>query len=725
VITPEADPLGGDTVVGPGYELGSTSPPIEQLVLPYDTEDSHVRKNFSTTVIAAMKAGESGTSTFFRTDEHGTLKTYYIAYASVETQTLRSVMSSDFSRGVDVFTSLIYSVGVAIPEEDLSASFMQIEEESSKVIDRSGAILISIIVVTAIAVIIMTSWISIAITRPLIVLLTIVQDINGRRIQDDFPTLDGGSREVQQVYMSLSKFYRLLRSSNIAFFAGNMTLAHKFASDALVLFQRAHDQKAIGIALNNLANTLFVMQREKVSPTRCRLVNSECVYEQAYHFYTQSIDIAQADYDADSVSRSDELTMLFAEQLANRHFNRGLFLCLTAHDACAPEDAVYRGRADLLQAKQLDCEIRDYLVGARLLQLKSASYFDRLMRRANGLIELLKNGIEVEEVWDVYELLEEAESLLFVVRRLPNSPLFVELSPLGRLQQLEGVALEVQRYHGDLFEGARIGMRMMVEDEFIVEAAWLKSANALVCYLQKKNIPNTTTLALSLQSRLKECRTATHYDFGKRIAFVLDQSVGEERDLVAQGLASLYSSGCTSKDLVAFIYSSETIDDEEAEVARRNPAAFHRRKTIGRENFPLADEVHESDATIYASEGIERALKLLDDSSSDSDAMDSWIIAAVGSRRVDSYLSLREKIVAASEKRSSTIYLVIIGVNLNTLEAASYRQLCQMTKESVYIGLRDESATDLDDSLVDVKALMTGGGKKLCPVPAGITMEQF
>ena len=174
-----------------------------------------------------------------------------------------------------------------------------------------------------------------------------------------------------------------------------------------------------------------------------------------------------------------------------------------------------------MDAKNLDREVRDYLISSRQLQKHSSAYFERLLRRARGLIELSRNGFVLDEIWNIEEILQEAESLLFVVRRLPNSPLFAEVSRLGRLQQLESITIEAEkRIKGNISEAAHIGMRMLVEDEYIDGSAFECAACTLASFLRETNPPNTAALRLHLQDMLKSRNTRCP-DRVKRVVFLI------------------------------------------------------------------------------------------------------------------------------------------------------------------------------------------------------------
>lgn len=80
----------------------------------------------------------------------------------------------------------------------------------------------------------------------MITLLTIVRTINDGKLRDDIPPLQGnGSKEVHQVYTSFAKLFKILRISNVAFFGRNLLSAHSFTIDALKLFRKVGDDKAV------------------------------------------------------------------------------------------------------------------------------------------------------------------------------------------------------------------------------------------------------------------------------------------------------------------------------------------------------------------------------------------------------------------------------------------------------------------------------------------------
>ena len=130
------------------------------------------------------------------------------------------------------------------------------------------------------------------VTKPIIGMLQIVKQVNEGRNYDALPPLEGGSREVHQVYTSFAKLYKMLQVSNTSFFSGNLDLALHTASDAFRLFQKIGDQKAVAIASNNLGNTLFALAVDRRRPGECLCSDDgECCVRAALEFYDKAVKL--------------------------------------------------------------------------------------------------------------------------------------------------------------------------------------------------------------------------------------------------------------------------------------------------------------------------------------------------------------------------------------------------------------------------------------------------
>jgi hypothetical protein len=223
------------------------------------------------------------------------------------------------------------------------------------------------------------------------VLLRTVRAINERVMDHDVPPLHGGSREVHQVYACFAKLVRAVRMSNTAFFSGDLTWAFEFISDALHLFRTMDNQKAQGIAGSNLGNTLQAMYHNGMyTEDCCSMASGKCYIKSAIDHYHESIGIAEKQLDD---AKENDLKSQFAQQLADRLFNCGLFLLLVSNESCAPSDAKEMALSQIARARELDEDVKEYLLAHKMLLVKSGDHFNRLLRRCFGLLGFVDGKI--------------------------------------------------------------------------------------------------------------------------------------------------------------------------------------------------------------------------------------------------------------------------------------------------------------------------------------------
>lgn len=538
--------------------------------------------------------------------------------------------------------------------------------------------------------------------------------------------MKGGSREVNQVYTSLTKLYHILRFSNMAFFSGKLKSAYRMLADALSLFRRADDQKAIGIASNNLGNTLLAIRNQKLSTASCFRIDGNCVQHQALDSYNEAIRSSINEYDKSlQDAESSDLSASLAEQLANRYFNRGVFFLITANDACADPDFVERGRRDLVRAAELDEEVRSLWVETRQVHKNCVRYFERLLRRASGLIDLMHKGILETGSWKVSELLEEADSLLFVVWNVPGSPLFDAMTPTGRLQQLEGAAIRYAACRGSTREAARMSMRMLVEDEFIAERSLSAAASAILTCFREDPPPTclrTTDLSIrrNLRSMLNSSKVASDAAIGTNIAIFHD--LADHNDCVdsLKNFSNKLSESCCDDDFVIIPLQGDVDKEAMLSVQRKgdmNPSDW----SEGCEAYRMKD----------INADFRRVVRIVLESE-DLSENDTWILLTTDRSRWDaaqcllseSHHYLLSEISQVNKDRDTSFHVAIISIDASSNMAEICSEVCRVTRESSYIDLQG-GADLLDDSLAEIASLVIGGGKKSSSIPCGVTMEKF
>lgn len=223
-------------------------------------------------------------------------------------------------------------------------------------------------------------------------LLRIVKAINTGNMDHDIPPLHGGSREVHQVYASFAKLVRTVRMSNAAFFSGDLTWAYESNCDALQLFRTLNDEKATGVASSNLANTMHaIVQNAIYSDDCCNKIAGTCCIKSAISHYKESIAIAGKQLES---AVGNDMKASFAQQLADRCFNYGLFLLLVYNESCSPVDAKEHAFECIVRARDLDHDVKDYLLAHKLLLQKSDEHFTRQLRRCLGLLSFFDGKLK-------------------------------------------------------------------------------------------------------------------------------------------------------------------------------------------------------------------------------------------------------------------------------------------------------------------------------------------
>lgn len=119
VITPDDGVTGEDTVIGPGDFDGWKSVAISDLLFPFEEVDSMNRGAFNSGALMKMKTGMSGMESLSRTAADGSVEKLRLAFGPVNARVLLPLDPSDFSRGVNVSTILVYSVGIAFKEDEI------------------------------------------------------------------------------------------------------------------------------------------------------------------------------------------------------------------------------------------------------------------------------------------------------------------------------------------------------------------------------------------------------------------------------------------------------------------------------------------------------------------------------------------------------------------------------------------------------------------------------
>lgn len=546
----------------------------------------------------------------------------------------------------------------------------------------------------------------------MLILLQIVQSINAGNIEDDIPPLQGGSREVHQVYSTFAKLYRVVRLSNTKFYSGNLDGAYNIITTALELFRRVDDQKAIGIACNNLGNILFAMKRRSWEDFSEPICDENNFNARAVSYYNEAIDIAQHRFQTvEDPAKAD-----YALQLADRLFNRGLYLLLISGDGDAPIDSRQRAYSDIMRARDLDEDARDYWLEQKLLLHRSSDYYSRLLRRIRGLVDFY-DDVGLRELWDVQGVINDADQLLFAAWKERDAPLFEEVTKVGRLQQLESVAIQLTLKMGNVREAAQLSMRMFAEDEFLLESSFAPASNALLSLLGNNESISLSKKTVScmrndVRGMLKKCKNVS-LNTGKCVVFSFELSDRWEGEVLLEKInencLKLYDHHCALCDYVGIVaYSSRECLSSGLGLKADNQG--RQRSLLDLASTSTADR---------ARPAFPSAVQMIVDSQASLEN-DSFIILVLDGYAWDSavYSCVKSQIVSLD----TSIHLFLIGLDV---EEESVREQCKSLSETSRSSFYVDATSKTIDSIFQSISIAMAGKSTMYGLLEGITMEKF
>ena len=289
---------------------------------------------------------------------------------------------------------------------------------------------------------------------------------------------------------TLQTLYRIVKYANIAFFAGDLDHAYTILVDALSLFRRLDNKKAIGIASNNLGNTLLSVYREMKMIKKDEidgLTINDAITQGISHFHT-AIKLGEKAYDEFyEIQGWSPVCLNFMQHLANRYFNRGMFLLIVKNDHNDPKEIEKLGMRDLKIADDMDQEIVAFgedigWGGSERVDIR----FNVNILRIRGYNTLLGLGYDDNDNdWGVQELIQDTLGIIKdEYRKSQKSNLFTKMSCSGRLQELEMQLMRYKLHHNDLETAAKIAVRLLVEDEYVFVEVIRQAIKVLIQYIE-------------------------------------------------------------------------------------------------------------------------------------------------------------------------------------------------------------------------------------------------
>jgi hypothetical protein len=496
-------------------------------------------------------------------------------------------------------------------------------------------------------------------------------------------------------------------------------MAQHFVSEALALFRLVKDQKAVGVACNNLANTMFAIRFGQGNQICCCEDKAKCSIEETLVLYNEAVLDARQNFEE---ALDSNTKAAYATQLSDRLFSRGLFLLFIDGYECAPIDARIEGYNDVTKARDLHYDVKDYMLAHRQIFMHASLYFNRLLRRVNCLAAFY-DDIGLQEIWDAEVLLDEADQLATAAAAVAAKgicPLFRDINQTGRRQQLESTAIVLALKSEDFSHAAKLGIRMLVEDSFLLEASFARSAEALL-HIMKHGDTNFSRRTVSsskkcFRSMLKSCRKIT-LNTGRNAVFAFELSPKWSNSAMLEQLnqecMELYDT-CFSSDDHVGIVANNVGDDMLVELGSKC-------ENEGRQKA-FIDVATTSSLSGRTRPCFSIALQMLIDSAL-SFQSDSYVILITDGSATDAddVRALQSQICRLNFERDFQIHLLIMGLDIEDVRCKGILQdLGVISKSSMYI---DANSDDIRPAFYSVSTILHG--QMSTQFISFLTMEKF
>jgi len=478
-------------IVGPGYSLAEGVQPIEDFF----SDDADVR--------AILKEMTAGNGDKIREDSvafFGIIEDINIAYAPVYIRNYRPLNSSNIWSGVSSERIFLYSLALVETNKGLLKPFESIDEFLNHTVDICIGVLSALIVISTMLIIFIAFRVTRSMTGPILDLLDVMKDINSMRITNDdiskLSNYSGSCLEVDSVYQTIEVLYQVVEFANSAFFSGEFEIAYQVLVDALRLFTRLDNKKAIAVASNNLGNTMLSVYRTMKASgydEMCGLSKTDVVAKGTAYF-CHAIKLGEEAYD-DFFNKQgwSEECLVFMQHLANRYFNRAIFFLTTSCDNDRRKEVESLGFRDLQIAADMDVEIVDQCLEMGF-KINRVERYDLMMIRVRGLLALVEAGYTPEELSVEDQINDVYNDLMKAMKNPSQHELFKNVTFAARMQKFD---TELIKYFSlaknDTTNAARVAIRMLIEDEYIFPDAEQEAIKALLVYVnaaEDENCPN-------------------------------------------------------------------------------------------------------------------------------------------------------------------------------------------------------------------------------------------
>ena len=209
------------------------------------------------------------------------------------------------------------------------------------------------------------------------------------------------------------------------------------------------------------------------------------VVERGITCFHEAIKLGEAAYDEFYNTEGWTPNCLdFMQHLSNRYFNRAIFLLNVKDEHSQPNEIQKLGMRDLDIARDMDLEVIAYAndIGWNSNH-RAGAVFNVGLVRIRGLVLLMEMGYSDD--WGIEEKFEDLFDFLNDELKKQESGLFHDMDFTARRQELETEMIRYALCKGDVRIAARIAIRSLVEDEYILLSAQVQALVALMAVVDK------------------------------------------------------------------------------------------------------------------------------------------------------------------------------------------------------------------------------------------------
>lgn len=372
----------------------------------------------------------------------------------------------------------------------------------------------------------------------------------------------------------------------------------------------------------------------------------------------------------------------------------------------------------------LSCPFGPSRIDRKLLLGHSEDFFLRILQRASGLLEFYDDP-DLRSLWDANDLVGDADRFLFAAWDQPSAPLFQRISRIGRLQQLEAVAMRLDLYRGRTEEAACLAMRKFAEDEFLIEESFIMSSTVLLTVLRDDEewsgswtSKAKSSVRADLRKMLRTCKQS-NLDIGKCIVFAMEINERWHGHPLLERInvrcLELYDELCLRDDYMGLV-AYTTHGDLNVQLCEKAENEGLQRTSLDLATTTTSEQVCPSFAL---------AMQMLIDSPASSEN-DSFVIVLTDGYSWDSDSSAQATIKAQLDQmnrdRETKMHVIILGMDVEEEETIEQcKMMCTITKQSLYVEIDENNV----DSVFDEIGSIIRGEKSRNVNQQGLTMEKF